>query len=102
MLQVRKVKCRPWLPDADAVARIIAAENEKDDEFGSVRDRRKTARRAARQQGHDLHPWAFQGSRRWTSYCATCMTIIIVDDRGVNFGGYAQCEPCRLDVTGEE
>jgi len=90
-----RVRCRPWLPDAEAVARIIAAGNERDDEFGSVKDRRTTARRAARDNGHRLHPWSFQGSRRWTSYCARCMTIVIVDDLGAQFGAKLECQPCE-------
>lgn len=91
----RHVRIRPWLPDAQTVARIIAQGKERDDEFGSVKDRRKMARRAANDNGHQLHPWSFQGSRRWTSYCASCMTIVIVDDCYTNFGGRLGCEPCE-------
>ena len=41
----RHVRVRPWLPNAEAVVRIIAQGNERDDEFGSVKERRTTARR---------------------------------------------------------
>ena len=95
----KHVRCRPWLPDAEAVARIIATGKERDDEFGTVKERRKTARHAATAHGHRLHPWSFQGSRRWTSYCASCMTIVIVDDLSTNFGGRVQCTPCT-EATG--
>ena len=90
----RYIRVRPWLPNAEAVARIIAQGNERDDEFGSVKERRRTARHEATDHGHDLHNWSFQGSRRWTSYCAECMTIIIVDDHSTNFGGGMRCAPC--------
>jgi hypothetical protein len=90
----RHVRCRPWLPDAKAVARIIAQGEERDDEFGSVKERRTTARRDAKAHGHRLHPWKFQGSRRWTSYCATCMKIVIVDDLSTQFGAKLECLPC--------
>ena len=90
----RHVRVRPWLPDAEAVARIIAAGNEKDDEIGSVKERRTTARRDAKANGHRLYPWKFQGSRSWTTYCASCMTIVIVDDLGTQFGAKVKCLPC--------
>jgi hypothetical protein len=92
------VRCRPWLPNAEHVATLIARGNEKDDEFGSVKERRTTARREAKAHGHRLHPWSFQGSRRWTSYCAECKQVFIVDDACSNFGGRMQCGPCV--VTG--
>ena len=90
----RHVRVRPWLPDAEAVARIIAQGKERDDEFGSVKERRTTARRDAKANGHRLHPWKFQGSRSWTTYCASCMTIVMVNDHGTNFGGSMRCAPC--------
>jgi len=89
----RHVRVRPWLPNAEAVVRIIAQGNERDDEFGSVKERRTTARRNATDHGHRLHNWSFQGSRRWTSYCAKCLAIIVVDDRLTNFGGEVECQP---------
>jgi hypothetical protein len=93
---MRRVRCRPWFFTAEAVAKIIAGGKEKDDEFGSVKERRKNAQREATDHGHSLHPWKFRGSRRWVSYCAACKKIVIVDDREINFFGRIGCRPCEV------
>jgi len=89
------VRCRPWLPDAETVSRIIAHDAERDDEFGTVKERRTAVNQNATAHGHTLHKWSFQGSRRWVTYCARCYLMCIVNDVYTNYGGKTHCGPCN-------
>ena len=85
---------RPWMPNAESIAASLEFDNERDDEFGSIKELKKDARRETNAHGHALAKFSFKGAHRWVTMCNRCVKVLIVDDSGVNFFGHRDCPPC--------
>ena len=87
-------RCKPWLPNAQTIASLSARDAERDDEFGSVAELKRVARRESKAHGHELGHFAFKGSRNWLTTCARCINLVLVNDERINYFGHLDCPPC--------
>jgi hypothetical protein len=86
-----RTRSKPRFLTAEEVAGLIAWDNVRDDDFGSMKEYRKEVRKTARKNGHQLEHWKFRGGMKWKTYCKKCNQFFSVEEDGIKLFPQGAC-----------